>query len=311
MRQSRARCIEVHVFRTAPLKAVFDRGSIHGSRLQAEGMRTASGERPDRNPGDPFPARGDGEREVLSAVVGSPASGKRAKTSSPGKEEPPAGASRDRGGFHAPLPDASGPLGLMGLGQPSDGVPAPSIRGNLPIEVEEQETTPISGNLTVSHQRRVAQPDGPLSFFVRLLDASKSIGFGFYRDFIDHVFNCKTGSGFDSMGQGLDKLVGQNSKLDRLQRKLTDPGSAPTSCCGQPRRPFCCFGAVRSLSPRRATGPSNTRPIPISATIGSTRRTIGGPISRLLHRVPHKSARKPPIAVHPAGDRHRFSGVRG
>jgi hypothetical protein len=92
------------------------------------------------------------------------------------------------------------------------------------FDAEEPRALPVTGNLTVSHQRRIAEPDGPLSFFVRLLDASKSIGFGFYHDFIDQVFGCTKGGGPDRGKPCYDKLAGQNSKLNRLKGEITDHG---------------------------------------------------------------------------------------
>lgn len=91
------------------------------------------------------------------------------------------------------------------------------------FEVDEPRALPVTGSLTVSHQRRTAEPDGSLSFFVRLLDASKSIGFGAYQEFIDQVFGCTDKGGLDQL-PGFDKLAGTNSKLKRLGRELTDHG---------------------------------------------------------------------------------------
>jgi hypothetical protein len=105
---------------------------------------------------------------------------------------------------------AGGQAALLGLDHSYDAVDRPSV--------------PVTGSLTVSHQRRIAAPDGPLSFFVRLLDASKSISFGFYRDFIDQVFNCKGGEGLDPAKPCFNNLAGDGSKLRRLERELTDHG---------------------------------------------------------------------------------------
>ena len=120
------------------------------------------------------------------------------------------GPYRDKGTFGIPSTRVSGPDALLPLRHDFD--------------AEEPRAMPVTGSLTVSHQRRIAAPDGPLSFFVRLLDASKSIGFGFYHDFIDQVFGCTEGGGPNRSKPCYDKLAGQNSKLRRLERELTDHG---------------------------------------------------------------------------------------
>lgn len=116
--------------------------------------------------------------------------------------------------------------GIAQLGIPStlSGVKDAMLVSGYEFNVKEPSPLPVTGSLTVSHQRRIAEPDGSLSFFVRLLDASKSIGFGAYREFIDQVFDCTKRGELDLDQPCFDKLAGPNSKFERLGRELTDHG---------------------------------------------------------------------------------------
>ncbi|WP_296804617.1 hypothetical protein [Thiocapsa sp.] len=98
------------------------------------------------------------------------------------------------------------------------------LRSNMTIDADEEATLPLSGKLTVSHQRRIAEPDGTMSFFVRLLDASRSIEFGRYADFIDSVFECTVPA---NQPNGLTDECRANAignKFTRLTKELTDHG---------------------------------------------------------------------------------------
>lgn len=115
-------------------------------------------------------------------------------------------------------------IGTLSIPSTRPGGPDAILSMRHEFEGEDPQALPVTGNLTVSHKRRIAEPDGPMSFFVRLLDSSKSIGFGAYRDFIDQVFHCKDREGLDPKKPCYDKLAGDSSKLRRLERELTDHG---------------------------------------------------------------------------------------
>lgn len=91
------------------------------------------------------------------------------------------------------------------------------LRYAVATDVDPQEPTPVTGNLTVSHKRRVAEPDGPMSFFVHLLDASSSLGFNHYQGV------CRTSSGSST----------RPSRITGLPRVRTRSASAPTCCCAR------------------------------------------------------------------------------
>src|SRR6187431_1755857 len=81
----------------------------------------------------------------------------------------------------------------------------------------EQQVTPVSSNnFTVSLKRSSAEPNGPMSFFVRLLDSSRAVEFTAYRAFIDKVLSPQA-------AQEAEKLPG-GAKLKRMQEELSDYG---------------------------------------------------------------------------------------
>lgn len=95
---------------------------------------------------------------------------------------------------------------------------------------EGQRPVPVSGKITVNHQRHVAEPDGRMSELVRHLDTSRAMSFGEYRKFIDTVFRCDDSDELAANEAMLDKnrcydrLTGGGSKFRRLERELADHG---------------------------------------------------------------------------------------
>jgi hypothetical protein len=162
--------------------------------------------------------------------------------------------------FELPFRDAGDGLGLSPAPPPADfaapqsgsTATANAARGggfrrdNLPTSVGEAPRNLIDGRLTVSHQRRVAEPDGTMSFFVRLIDASRSLEFGRYVQFIDSVLCSNT----NPPGNLAGKQTAANTKIGRLQQELTDHGVGAyellktateafllARCCVQPTSP--------------------------------------------------------------------------
>jgi hypothetical protein len=75
----------------------------------------------------------------------------------------------------------------------------------------DKPAKPISGNILVSHTRKVTEPTEPMSFFVHLLDSSKSIDFGAYQKFINDVL-CSDPSD-ESASQYKEKLIRMKNEL--------------------------------------------------------------------------------------------------
>ncbi len=108
----------------------------------------------------------------------------------------------------------------------SRGGPQAILRLTHKGNVAAPTPVPVTGNLTVSHKRRIADPDGPMAFFVRILDASKSVGFGAYQAFIDRVLCSHSGvpDAGEAARECFEKVAGQGGKLPRLERELTAHG---------------------------------------------------------------------------------------
>lgn len=83
--------------------------------------------------------------------------------------------------------------------------------------IEDPAKTSIK-NVMVSHTRKVTEPTEPMSFFVHLLNSSKSIEFNAYQNFINSVLCADTQS--EITGQAKNKI----EKLERIKRELTDFG---------------------------------------------------------------------------------------
>lgn len=82
------------------------------------------------------------------------------------------------------------------------------------VDVEDKPALPVAGKIVVSHARSVAEVNGPMSFFVKLLDSSKSLEFPAYKKFIDRVF-----CGEDEVGD-----TDATKKLREAQKSLEDYG---------------------------------------------------------------------------------------
>lgn len=128
-------------------------------------------------------------------------------------------------GARSPASAAGVVGGNVGLAVAANRSGAPDATFEVPYgyQVADRQALPIGGSLTVSHKRRIAEPTGPMAFFVHMLDASKSIGFTEYQAFIDRVL-CHGDRPGATAATCQDRLIGSNSKLNRLQQELTDHG---------------------------------------------------------------------------------------
>lgn len=84
------------------------------------------------------------------------------------------------------------------------------------VDILDQPAKPVTAqNFTVSHARKVIEPNVPMSFFVHLLNSSKSVEFSAYQTFINQVLCADPPLGIP------DKHA---VKLTRLKNELTDFG---------------------------------------------------------------------------------------
>ena len=84
------------------------------------------------------------------------------------------------------------------------------------LEILPLQPQPVTAqNFTVSHARKIIEPNVPMSFFVHLLNSSKSVEFSAYQTFINQVLCADPPAGLPN---------GHALKLNRLKNELTDFG---------------------------------------------------------------------------------------
>ena len=90
------------------------------------------------------------------------------------------------------------------------------MRFSKAIEILPLQAQPVTAqNFTVSHARKIIEPNVPMSFFVHLLNSSKSVEFTSYQHFINQVLCADPPLGIPAK---------HAIKLDRLKNELTDFG---------------------------------------------------------------------------------------
>ncbi|PUA30749.1 MAG: hypothetical protein B0W54_09910 [Cellvibrio sp. 79] len=118
-------------------------------------------------------------------------------------------------GTSTPTVTNNSPAGHAQKHLPSD-IKTLKLRSVRKVEVIEDPAKASSGNVLVSHTRKVAKPTEPIAFFVHLLNSSKSIEFGAYQEFIKNVL-C-----VDSSSETFESSY--TTKLNRMKNEMFNFG---------------------------------------------------------------------------------------